>query len=357
MASPDRELEHELLSEPVFEDAPPQAARDYVSLIEAAYDLSGSDAEWLRGLVRSAFPMLNRGFGVVGFFWDLSQEGKLRVSHPALVGCPPAMYDALLNSGRRLTLAEARLLYMQGKPCRVLGLDGALRQYPRAYAAYRAHIDAPGFNYMTAANLSHTGCLLMAPRSSSATAVPTLGPALDQVARHVATGLRLRRTLGGSEASSLMDSADAVLDSEGRLLHAAPGASGRRERGSFVSAARRMLESRGARRARPEQAVELWRALVLGRWSLVDHVDRDGKRFLLARRNAPGAHEPAALSEQEQRVLAVFSLLGSIKLVAYELGLSPSTISLELKSVCRKLGCRDRAELAGLVQSDVQGTQ
>lgn len=101
--------------------------------------------------------------------------------------------------------------------------------------------------------------------------------------------------------------------------------------------------------------MELWRALILGRWSLVDHRDSDGKRFLLARRNEPGVVGLTALNASERRTAAMFSMLGSVKLVAYELGLAPSTVSEELKSAARKLGCGNRAELAGLLQPEVLG--
>jgi hypothetical protein len=51
--------------------------------------------------------------------------------------------------------------------------------------------------------------------------------------------------------------------------------------------------------------------LVLGQWSLIDHQDSDGKRFLLARRNAPEVEELTALKEDEHRAAALFALLAS----------------------------------------------
>src|SRR6185295_8022801 len=88
---------------------------------------------------------------------------------------------------------------------------------------------------------------------------------------------------------------------------------------------------------------------VFGRWSLIDHRDSDSKRFLLAQRNAPEVDEPASLREEERRAAALFALLGSVKLVAYELGLATSTVSEQLQSAARKLGCRDRFDLARIL--------
>lgn len=339
MPEPERELRLELVSDPVFAEAPADGERDYVGLIEAAYDLSGSDAAWLGRLVRAAHPIMNRGFGVAGFLWDLSHEGRLRVAHPTYMGCSPMLHAGLTDSGAKLTERQAHALYLRGRPTKLLSTEAELR-YPRAHTAFKAHVDPAGFTYMSCANPTLAGCMLLVPN-----AVPHLGRPLDHIARHVTAALRLRSSLGDT-----LESADAILDERGELVHAAKEVSGRTERGSFVRAARRVLDSKRVRRSRPEEAVELWRALVLGRWSLVDHVDTDGKRFLLARKNPLGVHEPAALSEGERRAAVLFALLGSVKLVAYELGLSSSTISGELKSACKKLGCRDRAELRALLE-------
>jgi DNA-binding NarL/FixJ family response regulator len=52
------------------------------------------------------------------------------------------------------------------------------------------------------------------------------------------------------------------------------------------------------------------------------------------------------LTDGERCAAALYALVGSVKLVAYELGLAQSTISQQLTAASRKLGCRDRFELA-----------
>jgi DNA-binding NarL/FixJ family response regulator len=95
----------------------------------------------------------------------------------------------------------------------------------------------------------------------------------------------------------------------------------------------------------PGQAIALWRTLMAGRYSLIDTRDHDGKRCLLARRNEPDTPAPAAVSVEERAVLARFALGQSGKQVAYELGVSPSTVSARLQRGLRKLGLRTVAEL------------
>jgi hypothetical protein len=78
------------------------------------------------------------------------------------------------------------------------------------------------------------------------------------------------------------------------------------------------------------EAVEIWRGLVAGLWSLVDHIDTDGRRYLVAHRNDPTTPDPRALTERERQVVAYADLGQSNKLIAYQLGLSVSTVGVLL---------------------------
>jgi DNA-binding CsgD family transcriptional regulator len=89
-----------------------------------------------------------------------------------------------------------------------------------------------------------------------------------------------------------------------------------------------------------DEAVALWEGLVAGRWSVVEHFERDGKRYYLAHRNDPELAPDRALSAREQQVFAYAELGYSNKLIAYSLGLAISTISTLLTSARSKLGLR-----------------
>jgi DNA-binding CsgD family transcriptional regulator len=78
--------------------------------------------------------------------------------------------------------------------------------------------------------------------------------------------------------------------------------------------------------------------------SSVDHRDRDGKRFLLAVANTPREQGLLSLSARERQVLSRVALAHPRKLVAYELGLSPPTVSGHVKSAVRKLGVPNISE-------------
>jgi DNA-binding CsgD family transcriptional regulator len=77
----------------------------------------------------------------------------------------------------------------------------------------------------------------------------------------------------------------------------------------------------------------------------VDTYERNGKRYVVARRNDVRLPRPDALSPRERQALG-FALLGdSNKLIAYELAISASTVGVLLHRAAQKLGCHSRLEL------------
>ena len=95
----------------------------------------------------------------------------------------------------------------------------------------------------------------------------------------------------------------------------------------------------------PDRAVARWRALVDARWSLVDHFESDGKRFVLAQRNDPSVGPLALLTPRERQVVALAAMGHANKMIGYELGISVSTAGVLLSRAARKLGAPSRAAL------------
>jgi DNA-binding CsgD family transcriptional regulator len=116
----------------------------------------------------------------------------------------------------------------------------------------------------------------------------------------------------------------------------------RSEPGTLVDLARAAARVGGRS---SEQDGEGWRAIVSGEWSVVDHADRDGKRFLVARRTTSRA---SALANDELQVLALAAQAQGYKQIAFELEISISSVSERLRRGLRKLGLRSRTELVGL---------
>lgn len=155
-----------------------------------------------------------------------------------------------------------------------------------------------------------------------------------------------RATCWGSWASTLRASAwvetrqgDAILTPAGKVEHAEEGAKAREARDALRRGALAVDRARGRmRRESSDEAIEVWRGLVAGRWSLVEHFESDGRRFLVAHQNDPETPMPPNLSMRERQVL-VYRMLGHpLKLIAYELGLKMSTVASCLERALRKLG-------------------
>ncbi len=86
--------------------------------------------------------------------------------------------------------------------------------------------------------------------------------------------------------------------------------------------------------------------MVEARWTLVDRYEENGRRYVLARENAPGGRRAGRLSTREQQVASLAALGRSSKLIAYELGIAYATVRVLMARACAKLGVSSRAELA-----------
>jgi DNA-binding NarL/FixJ family response regulator len=84
--------------------------------------------------------------------------------------------------------------------------------------------------------------------------------------------------------------------------------------------------------------------LFSGRWSLVDHFDSDGRRFILARHNAPKVAAPKALPLRQRQVLFHAAAGWSNKEIAYALGVSESTVAAHLMRGLSAMNLPSRSE-------------
>lgn len=128
---------------------------------------------------------------------------------------------------------------------------------------------------------------------------------------------------------------------------------GRRGAREALCAAVAQLEAaRGeARRLPPWQSLALSTALSSGRWSLVDHFESGGRRLLVAQCNEPRAPTIASLTARERAALGLARQRHSNKMVAYQMGISASTVGVLLHRAARKLGVSTRQELIAAYQA------
>ena len=323
--------------------APPRPVKqpDFVSILEAAYRHDESDDVWFENLVRTAKPAIDVGLGIAGFFYDLSNPAAPHIHAPLIDGTPEGAQEALWS-----ILAQAPK-EMYAKIFRPLPSCGLLSEYLDLGARiadeplHRKYLEPLGirdFLTVATAETSAKGCLFGAPIAEVGGATTTC-EAWSKVAAHMAAGLRLRRAQSKPH--------EAVVTPSGRVEHAEGVAKQSGSIDALKRAVQGMERARGPmRRSAPERAMGEWTALVAGQWSLVDQFEQDGKRYIVALRNAPKlSGSVASLSAREQQVLEYAARGDSNKLIAYELGLSRSTIAMCLSRCAVKLGVKSRVAL------------
>ncbi len=168
---------------------------------------------------------------------------------------------------------------------------------------------------------------------------------LLKMRRHLTTTVHARL----SEICS--DNADAIITPDGRLLHAET-AFAKKSRQVLAAAVRELEASRRDVDQGPEGEA-LWRELIAGEWSVIERIERDGKRYLLLARAE--AHPRLALMDKDARILELVDEGRSNKHIAIELGLAESTVSERLAEVFRKLQFRNRTDYLSYIKPSRRG--
>lgn len=326
-------------------------ASDYISTVEAAYRVGGPDERWLEEIAASALAYLDVGLGVMTWTFDISDDERPRISRPVIVGGLAQHVEVparVLDAGGAPLAAAA---YLESGPC--VTAREAVERHQRRGEHYAGRLldlfpeEAADFLAVLGSGPDGNGVLLGAPLPKVRKISPRTRHSLSQVASHLAAAFRLRQVLARS--ADLSSFAEAVFEPDGRCVDARGAAK------SAIARERLRLAIRGADRARgrlrksdSEAALESWHALVAGRWSLVDSFERGGRRYVVALRNDPHAPGLRALTLRERQVLGYAALGHSNKLIAYELGLAPSTVSSALKRGLARLGLVGRSELVAM---------
>ncbi|RYZ06776.1 MAG: response regulator transcription factor [Myxococcales bacterium] len=313
-----------------------------LEVVEHAYDVEVPTAAWLESIRRAAESAFEDHVAVQAYTFDVTPEGRFRVND---IASEPFWAELLVRAHTQADRSTIRSIY----------LGGAVRNVRQILAGRQ---DDAGYRECVRSGIQEItlslgmdpggrGCALVFLQREAKRLSRGTRQALERISAHLASARRLRGGLdAGSSSDQLLSEADAVLTGDGTLLHAERDARDPDAQRALREAARRMDRARcRGQGASPDEALGLWRALVDGRWSLIERFESDGRRVLVARQNPPRARKHRALSEQEQKVVALLALGHSVKLCAYELGRAESTTSEIARSALRKLGLSSRAEL------------
>lgn len=345
---------------------------DPIALVERGYQCSGGYSAWARGIIEPISEALNvDGLDMHGFFlrsgvpeghFGIDPRGKFiesgevarqhaRVLMPLDAGELQSMWLPLSSPGLVNTADPAvRAFFPEQAQSRVFQQSAVLSP----------GVDSIGGALGVVLPVNPTNILIfsimrVAPPERDAAALSLW----RMLCVHLSAALRLsavRPSLEGADVECVMEGDGRVLDVRGT----AQQADVRRKLGEAVRRVDRARTREG--RSDPHSALAAWSGLFEGRWTLVDYVDTDGKRFVLARHNEPNlwpTQSRRGLSKRQTQILYCAAAGLSNKEIAYLLGLASSTVGTHLRRAFTELGVSSRAEwlrLAGRVEAILRGS-
>lgn len=315
-----------------------------IDIVETAYRLDGTETEWLDALLTKARPDLDTGSGVYAFTGDDSVPdfagSAAFVQHDLQPGFGARLAELNRDAPSAIfDLVRSRLVTCGGL-VRSLGTGSPVVAHFQAVMAPVGIVD--GFS-MFAKDADGGSIDISAPATTVVDPPPRVRGIWTRVGLHVASALRLRRKLAARATHR-----DALLAPSGRLEDAsATLKDDRTALRTLVEAVKSMERARSAsERSSPERALDLWQGLVAGEWSLVEHWESGGRRYLAAYRNRPELRDPRALTRVERTMLKYLALAATNKDIMYALGLPAGTVSAAVTQLMRKLRVKRRVDLA-----------
>ncbi|AKU95279.1 hypothetical protein AKJ09_01943 [Labilithrix luteola] len=324
-----------------------------IDVVEAAYRLDGTEQEWLDQLLAVARPDVDTGCGVYAF-----TGGESVPNLPA----SPVFVQHDLDAGFAERLMELNVTAPQAVNDVVrtrLVSCGGLEQFFGPSSVVVAHFRqlmqpigvVDGFS-MFVQDAQGGSLTMSSPARDVLAPAPRVRGIWQRAGLHVVAALRLRRKLAARSPSSTPPTSarEALLEPSGRIAHAGTElAADRPAREALMDAVHAMERARGTDvRSSPDRALRLWRGLVAGEWSLVDHWEQGGRRYIAAYQNRPTTLDPRALTSNERAVLEYVVLGATNKEIVYALGLAEGTVSTCVTQILRKLRVRKRVDLAAL---------
>jgi DNA-binding NarL/FixJ family response regulator len=340
--------------------------KDGIAVFEAAYALEGDERTWLSRLGDAVRLNVEGCAGLRVQTYDATQADLIAMRVVEVCGWDTALAEAVesdvgiplsvMSTDVRRALVRifrTRFVGSLRAAVPVLRRVGLGEEHVRRYESALGHsLDKANHEdcwWINSQDPTGIGCLFGVWLRFGKRPHPREIHRWHCMASHVASAFRVRRQLAAFERKGpgMAGSAvEAILKPDGTLEHAESAAQSDEARERLRSACIALDRARGPlRRDDPNKAIEIWHALVAGRWSLLDQFESDGRRYVVAHRNDAKVPDARGLTLRERQVLAHLAVGHSNKMIGYELGLSTSTVSDHLASVRAKLGAPTTAAL------------
>lgn len=324
-----------------------------VSFLEAVYALELDDRTWLERVLGALSELCGREHHYVGFFYDASNVEDFKLWNLSIPGAPEELTQAF-----GLFQAVVKNPTFVSTTFRSLHVGSVRRTgmpYMRAVLAERERTGWGDIFNINGIDPSGVGCNVTigarAPEYVPSQADMTV---YRRLASHLAAAFRARRRLGVSQLGGNvdhkphfgLDGAEAILDDQGRFVHAVGEATGKLAQEQIRSTATSLdaLRHKKARRA-GRSALEHWHPLTGARWTLLDSFEEGGRRYVVARENQAHVDGLAELTDRERQIVLHAALGLTNKHIAYALGISDTTVRVLMARAANRLGLRTRREL------------
>lgn len=325
---------------------------DILHMIEAMYDIESDDQTWLSQLANITEKVLGRGRGVIANAYDVSSPDAVRIV-AAASGVQRGFLDFFNRTSGQLDRNYVQQAYLSSTSCALTSDFAGWMHLPFVQSGELREWSVVDDLVLRGWEPGGHGITLNVFQPTPARLLGRQRAHLARVASHLGTAFRLRRRIHSlAERGASLSDAEAVLDAGGTVYHAINAANVPAARLRLRLAVAEMERARGSLRTRePECALERWKALAAGRWSLVDEFSEGSRRYIVAYANGVTAHGPENLTERERQVVICAAAGHWTKLIAYHLGISDSTVRVLLARAKAKLGARSREELIRIAKT------
>ncbi|MFT3837358.1 MAG: LuxR C-terminal-related transcriptional regulator [Myxococcaceae bacterium] len=309
--------------------------------LDAAYRMDLDGAAYVKQMADRAAELIDHGLGVLAYTYEL-KDGAAVIDHrgtserlrPEWLA---KFYGSIAEAGVQRGRSSSPFGYQTWQHLQCSQASAVAGMKP--LMPFFAHLGgAKDIFAINAFDASGRGLWLGAGMPAARKVPRERIELFTRFAAHLTSAVRMRRTgVTKGKPAAVLSPRGALLDAQGPETVEARA---ELQRATLAFDAARVRKSR----ADAGGVMREWRPLVISRWSLLDDFDSDGKRFVVAVENGPPTRPPRRdLSEREHQVLTQAHLGHSNKVIAYELGLSSSTVRVLLHRAAKKLGATTRA--------------
>jgi DNA-binding CsgD family transcriptional regulator len=317
-----------------------EPTRDALAIVEASYRIGDSTEGWLAQILAAFSAAIGAEARGVATLYDATRPDRVEITSTVNRDLPPGFVHELFHQPVFSPGAAEPLVAIFRR-----GVFGTVSQliwpFVPAYRELFQRFQIEDLTGIVTTDPSFRGCMLAVPTAARSYSSRTLY-LWRKLSAHLAAGLRLQRLLTPllQTRPDPTDHAEAVLTTGREIAHAVGDAATASGREVLRRALVRIDGARAVRDTDEEQAIDLWGGLVAGRWSLVEHFERDGRRYFLAYRNDPAVAKVRALTPRERQVWSYAATGHTNRLIAYNLGLSVPTVAKHLARARGKMGGR-----------------